>query len=149
MVTIAQQEIGQVLMLLTEDFQRRLDADLSHRGISGIGVRHRRVFLHLARHGACRSVDLAEAAGIRPQSMMKIVHELEELALVERTTDPADSRAKLIDFTPAGRRLIRELGRSTETVWRQYAGLAGESVLQQTFDALQHLLQLTQEDSQR
>lgn len=134
-------------MLLTEDFQRRLDADLAQRGITGIGARHRGVFLHLARHGACRSVDLADAAGIRPQSMMKIVHELEQLGLVKRATDPADSRAKLIEFTTNGRRLIRELARSTETVWRQYGELAGDAFLRQTFDALNHLLQLSQEDS--
>jgi DNA-binding MarR family transcriptional regulator len=144
MVIPLQQEIGQVLMLLTQDFQRRLDADLVRRGIVGIGARHRSVFLHLAQHGACRSVDLAEAAGIRPQSMMKIVHELEHLGLVERTTDPADSRAKLITFTTSGKRLIRELGRSTETVWRQYAALAGDPFLRRTFDQLQQLLKLSQ-----
>jgi len=143
MITSLQQEIGEVLMLLTQDFQRRLDADLARRGIVGIGARHRSVFLHLGRDGACRSVDLAEAAGIRPQSMMKIVHELERLGLVERSTDPADSRAKLISFTSSGKRLIRELARSTETVWRQYAVLAGEPFLRRTFEQLQALLKLS------
>jgi MarR family transcriptional regulator for hemolysin len=141
-------EIGLVLMLLTQDFQRRLDADLHSRGIPGIGARHRLVFLHLSRHGAGRSVELAQEAGVRPQSMMKIVHELEELGLVERGPDPQDSRAKRIVLTAAGQRLVRELRRSTETVWTQYAALAGEPFLEATFQGMQKLLELGQGEKQ-
>lgn len=133
-------EFGQTLMLLTRDFQERLDADLKARGVQGIGARHRAVFLFLARNGASRAVDLAQSAGIRPQSMMKIVHELEELDMVERRVDPDDSRAKLIDFTRQGRQFIRELSRSTETVWRQYVALLGENEALRTFNNLNRLL---------
>jgi len=137
---IPSQALGQSLMLLGRDFQRRLDRDLAARGINGISARHRAVFLHLGRNGASRAVELAEAAGIRPQSMMKIVHELEALGLVERREDPADSRAKLIDFTKKGKTLIAELSRSTETVWRQYAEILGKGVLQETLKNLNTLL---------
>jgi DNA-binding MarR family transcriptional regulator len=134
------QGLGQTLMLMTRDFQQRLDRDLSLRGVSGIGARHRAVFLFLGRNGASRAVDLAVAAGIRPQSMMKIVHELESLELVERHEDPTDSRAKLIGFTTKGHALINELSRSTETVWQQYAHILGHCDLQQTVDNLNTLL---------
>lgn len=134
------QGLGQTLMLVARDFQRRLDRDLNLRGIQGIGARHRAVFLFLGRKGPSRAVDLAEAAGIRPQSMMKIVHELEALGLVERREDPTDSRAKLIDFTALGRALIDELSRSTETVFQQYADILGSAALQQTLDNLNTLL---------
>ena len=137
----ARQEIGQALMLAAGDFQRRLDADLQQRGVTGIGTRHRSVFLFLGRNGASRAVDLAHAAGIRPQSMMKIVHELEDLGLVERRADPTDSRAKLIDFTRQGQALIAELTHSTTTVWQQYADILGERTLQQTFNNLNSLIQ--------
>lgn len=133
-------EVGQILMLLTRDFQQRLDADLAARGVRGVGARHRSVFLFLGRNGASRAVDLAQAACIRPQSMMRIVHELEAMGLVERHPDPADSRAKLIDFTAGGRAFIDELSQSTETVWRQYAAILGERVARQTFDNLNQLL---------
>lgn len=135
------QTLGQTLMLIARDFQRRLDSDLRLRGIRGIGARHRAVFLYLGRNGASRAVHLAAAAGIRPQSMMKIVHELESLGLVERREDPTDSRAKLIDFTAGGRTLITELSQSTHTVWCQYADILGEDVLQQTITQLNTLLQ--------
>jgi MarR family transcriptional regulator for hemolysin len=135
------QALGQTLMLIARDFQGRLDRDLAARGVRGIGSRHRAVFLFLGRHGPSRAVELAQAAGIRPQSMMKIVHELESLDLLERRPDPRDSRAKLIDFTASGRHLITELSRSTATVWEQYADIIGPGALEQTMNHLNTLIQ--------
>jgi len=135
------QALGQTLMLIARDFQRRLDRDLEARGVRGIGARHRSVFLFLGRHGPSRAVDLARAAGIRPQSMMKVVHELESLGLVARYPDPGDSRAKRIDFTDSGRELIAELSRSTETVWGQYAATIGRQSLELVVHHLNTLIQ--------
>ncbi len=140
MVKQQKYELGQTLMLAVGDFQYRLDADLKFRGVVGIQARHRAVFIHLDRFGASRSVELATAAGIRPQSMMKIVHEMEQLGLVTRSADPCDSRAKLIEFTPAGQNLIEELTQSTEAVWGQYSQLVGEAELDRTLDSLKKLL---------
>jgi MarR family transcriptional regulator for hemolysin len=134
------QALGETLMLILRDFQRRLDTDLEARGVPGISSRHRAVFLYLGRHGPSRSVDLANAAGIRPQSMMKIVHELEESGLVQRTVDPNDSRAKRISFTEKGETFIDELGISTEKVWDEYADQLGEDQLKQILSALKSLL---------
>lgn len=142
MPRIEKHELGQLLMLALQDFQRRLDSDLEGCGFPGIRYRHRALFMHLDRHGASRSVDLAEAAGIRPQSMMKIVHELEGLGLICRRADPADSRAKLIEFTTAGQRIIEQLTKSTERVWAQYAGLVGEKELDRLMQSLDTLVTL-------
>lgn len=139
-------QLGQILMLVLKDFQQRLDADLAQRGFPGIRHRHRAVFVHLNRHGASRSVDLAEAAGIRPQSMMKIVHELEQLQLVQRRPDPQDSRAKLIEFTAAGEALIQQLSRSTEQVWQEYAAVLGEAKLSDTVASLNALIAQQEDD---
>jgi DNA-binding MarR family transcriptional regulator len=75
--------------------------------------------------------------------MMKIIHELEALGLVRRSTDPADSRAKLIEFTDAGGELIAELSESTKTVWRQYVRLIGAHELTSIFTSLRRLLELS------
>jgi len=135
------QLLGQALMLAGRDFQSRLDDDLRRRDVTGISARHRAIFLHLGRHGPSRAVDLARSAGVRPQSMMKIIHELESLDLLERRTDPADSRAKLVDFSPDGRRLIDELSRSTETVWQHYVEIVGEENLERMVHQLNILAQ--------
>ena len=128
-------------MLAGRDFQSRLDDDLRRRDVTGISARHRAIFLHLGRHGPSRAVDLARSAGVRPQSMMKIIHELESLDLLERRTDPADSRAKLVDFSPDGMRLIDELSRSTETVWQHYVEIVGEENLERMVHQLNILAQ--------
>jgi MarR family transcriptional regulator for hemolysin len=146
MPAMEKNQLGQILMLVLKDFQQRLDADLAQRGFPGIRHRHRAVFVHLNRHGASRSVDLAEAAGIRPQSMMKIVHELEQLQLVQRRPDPQDSRAKLIEFTAAGEALIQQLSRSTEQVWQEYAAVLGEAKLSDTVASLNALIAQQEDD---
>ena len=139
--------IGQTLMLMVKDFQQRLDEDLRSRDITGISQRHRAIVLHLGQHGASRSVDLADAAVIRPQSMMVIVNEMEQMGLIQRRPDPRDSRAKLVDFTASGRQLIEELTQSTATVWTQYRDIIGERQLSQILDGLDSLLTHTEEGS--
>ncbi len=124
------------LMLALEDFQRRLDTDLANNGFPGIRRRHRMVFRHLATHGPSRSVDLAAAVGIRSQSMMTIVHELEELGWVNRSVDPGDSRAKLIAFSAQGEELLRQLDASTQVVWKQYADQLGVDALETLLESL-------------
>jgi DNA-binding MarR family transcriptional regulator len=148
MSEFSKHELGQVLMMALRDFQLRLDEDLAQRGVRGIRSRHRKVFMHLNHHGASRSVDLAEKVGVRPQSMMKTVQELEQLGLVTRCIDPADSRAKLVEFTNKGRAFIGELTRSTETVWAQYAGLVDERELKKAMQMLQKLSASRGEDMQ-
>lgn len=129
-------ELGQALMLALDDFQHRLDTDLAAKGVLGIRRRHRAVFMHLGVHGPSRSVELAAAAGIRPQSMMKVVHELEQLGLVSRTVDPADSRAKLITYSKQGGELLQQMTTSTEIVWQQYAQILGVSELETMLKSL-------------
>lgn len=132
-------ELGRLLMLVMQDFHQRLGADLQQRGIEGIPARQRAVFLHLERFGPSRSVDLAGAAGIRPQSMMATINELEQSKMVVRRPDPSDSRAKLIFFTSRGKRFIEQLTRSTASVWEQYAQLTGQQQLTETFNGLKAL----------
>ena len=136
---VPKHELGQALMMALSDFQHRLDEDLAQRGVRGIRARHRKVFMHLNHNGASRSVDLAQQVGVRPQSMMKTIHELEQLGLVTRCVDPLDSRAKLVEFTKKGQAFIDELTQSTVTVWEQYAGLVDEGELQQAMQLLQKL----------
>ena len=136
MAKYGKHELGMALMLALDDFQHRLDAELAERGFPGIRRRHRAVFMHLGAHGPSRSVDLAAAASIRSQSMMKIVHELEELGLVSRTIDPRDSRAKLITFSQQGEKLLRQLNASTQVVWEQYATVRGVDELETMLESL-------------
>ena len=146
MAKYGRHELGMALMLALDDFQHRLDADLAKKGFPGIRRRRRAVFMHLGTHGPSRSVDLAAAASIRSQSMMKIVHELEELGLVSRTIDPRDSRAKLITFSQQGEKLLRQLNASTQVVWEQYATVLGVNELGTTLESLRLMVSPLQDD---
>ena len=139
-------ELGQTLMMALRDFQRRLNDDLAERGVRGIRASHRKVFMHLNRNGASRSVDLADEVGVTPQSMMKTVHELEALGLISRSADPLDSRAKLVEFTAKGQTFIDELTQSTVSVWEQYAAVLDERELEQAMQLLHRLSSLDGEE---
>jgi DNA-binding MarR family transcriptional regulator len=51
---------------------------------------------------------LADAEGVRPPTMTRIVHALAELGLVRRTHSPADRRSVQIEATPLGRSVLED-----------------------------------------
>ncbi|MFJ5292558.1 MarR family winged helix-turn-helix transcriptional regulator [Streptomyces sp. NPDC088348] len=60
------------------------------------------VLVRLDREGPATPGRLAEAEGIRAQSMCTIVSALQERALVARTPDPDDGRRVVVSLTAAG-----------------------------------------------
>ena len=88
-------------------------------------------------HGS-RLTDLAERAGISKQAMGKIIDELENLGYVSRDTHE-DGRAKVIQFTRKGLKLLKDSGDIVDDVWQQYADLFGEKRLARFRDELQDL----------
>ena len=72
---------------------------------------------HLFRAPApLTAVDLARMDGLQPQSLTRIVAELDEAGLLTRRADPADKRQILLEITPAGRALLMEDARR-QTAW--------------------------------
>ena len=49
-----------------------------------------------------RLTELAARAGMTKQAMAELVAEIERRGYIRRTTDPADRRAKIIEFTDEG-----------------------------------------------
>ncbi|MEZ0580685.1 MarR family winged helix-turn-helix transcriptional regulator [Nocardioides sp. MH1] len=81
----------------------------------------------LARSGPLRATVLAEVEGVSAASMTRIVDRLCEDGLTERSPDPADGRAQLVDLTAAGRSLVEE-GRAArvEALRRRIEALGSE-----------------------
>lgn len=85
----------------------------SHRAIDrimageGASFARARLLMHIARDGPLRSVDIASSLGQAPRTITEAIDGLERDALVERTPDPGDRRAKLISITDAGRAAIK------------------------------------------
>jgi DNA-binding MarR family transcriptional regulator len=62
-----------------------------------------------AVHGSARNqAELAKQLGIDRTVMVYLVDDLVKAGLVERVTDPADRRSKLVRATPDGRTLLTE-----------------------------------------
>lgn len=62
----------------------------------------------LEHHGPLALHELAQYEKVRPPSMNRIVGQLEESGLVERTPHPTDGRQVLFAPTAEGRALIKE-----------------------------------------
>jgi DNA-binding MarR family transcriptional regulator len=53
-----------------------------------------------------RLTDLARRASMSKQAMGELVDQCAELGLVDRIADPTDRRARIVMFTPAGRKWL-------------------------------------------
>ena len=74
------------------------------------------VLIRLEQGGPATATELANAAGMRPQSMAKIVRALEDAGLVAGRPDPADGRKTVLDLTDAARDEFRT-GRRAKEDW--------------------------------
>ncbi|WP_370935612.1 MarR family winged helix-turn-helix transcriptional regulator [Amycolatopsis sp. cg13] len=103
---------------------------------------HLRVFASL-ENGPARAVAVARLLGTTKQTTGPVIDELVAWGYLARRDDPADARAKLVDFTGAGRALAEaaaeavrvlesrmadevgreELDRCRETLWRAIEAL--------------------------
>jgi DNA-binding MarR family transcriptional regulator len=61
----------------------------------------------LHREGPMPGVALAEAEGLQPQSLTRLLASLVASGMIERTPDPADRRNLIIAITRDGRRALR------------------------------------------
>jgi DNA-binding MarR family transcriptional regulator len=77
----------------------RAEHGISASKLSVLGRLHR-------AGGPLTAVDLARQERLQPQSLTRIIAELDERGLVARRPDVADRRQVLIDITPQGRELL-------------------------------------------
>jgi DNA-binding MarR family transcriptional regulator len=86
-------------------FDQRILEIVNGNGFPEIRMAH----LHLPRNldlDGTRLTVLAKRAEMSKQAMAELVDDGERMRLVARRPDPADRRAKIVVFTPRGRRLI-------------------------------------------
>jgi DNA-binding MarR family transcriptional regulator len=69
------------------------------------------VLLHVVREGSTRLSELAAAEGINPTMLSRVVSDLADAGLLERSSDQGDRRAAWVTATPAGRRLAERMRR--------------------------------------
>jgi DNA-binding MarR family transcriptional regulator len=99
-----EQEIGTLL--------RRIRKGLSERAVHvhpELNPTSYMLLLTLKEQGARRAADLAELYALDKGSVSRLVHQLIELGLVERSPDPADGRASILSATDDAVRRLAEV----------------------------------------
>ncbi len=134
--------IGQPLIEVAKDFQRRALAKFNERGHMGLQPSHQAVLTYL-RSGGTRLTELADRAGMTKQAMGQLVDEVERLGYVERVPDESDGRAKIVRFTPAGKQLIRDGAKIAGAIQEEYTALIGPKRFKELRDVLDELLTKT------
>ena len=71
---------------------------------------------HLHRDGALTPSALAQAEAVQPQSLTRLLADLEVAGLALRRQDPRDGRQYLIEITPDGRETLRRDARA-QAAW--------------------------------
>jgi DNA-binding MarR family transcriptional regulator len=105
---------------------------------------HAQVFEHLDP-GGTRITALAERARMTHQAMGELVADLEQAGLLERVTDPADRRARLVRPTAAGQAVLARAGARLRVLHDRWAcELEGVSVAQ-VVQALGILIRICEE----
>lgn len=96
------------------------------------------------RRGSIRLSELAEAEGLNPTMLSRMVSDLVDAGLLARTSDPRDRRAAWAEVTDAGAELARHMrDQRTEAVLRAFDVLAvGErNAIIKALPALERLIE--------
>lgn len=78
---------------------------------AGLTPTKRAVLAHVVREGPIRVAELAEAEGINPTMLSRVIAALSEAGLLERVSDEGDRRAAWVAATAAGKRLAERMHR--------------------------------------
>jgi DNA-binding MarR family transcriptional regulator len=103
------------------------------------------VLLNVVRSGPLRLAELAESEGINPTMLSRVIADLVDAGLLERSSDQSDRRAAWVKATTPGRRLSERMRRErTDAVNLALAGL-GEADRRRIEKALPALEALAEE----
>lgn len=95
-----------LLGLTTQQLATDLNDKLIAAGVTDHRDSWNNVMPHIPAAGI-RLTELAARANMTKQAMAELVDEIERRGYIQRTTDPADRRAKIIEFTDQGWAVVR------------------------------------------
>ncbi len=108
------EKIGHLMKGIMKKWRVVLDARLAGLGMSDARWQ---CLMHLGRaDGPLAQVELAEAIGITPPSLVKLLDRLEEDGWVQRLPEPQDRRAKRVGLTPKAEHMVQRIEQEARTL---------------------------------
>jgi DNA-binding MarR family transcriptional regulator len=123
--------VGRVLALASRRFARDALSHVHQHNYREVSEVTLALFRNLDREGT-RLTEIAARAHMTKQSMRELVNRAEILGFVERLGDPADRRAKIIAFTPAGLAMLAQMRIGLAEAEAAAGAIVGEAFLAET-----------------
>lgn len=136
-------EAGVPLLRLLGLSVRQLSDDLSDKIVAAGFADHRDSFHNVMPHiptEGIRLTELAERAGMTKQAMAELVADAERLGYLERSPDPSDGRAKIIQFSPRGWQAVEAAITALKEIEDELGARLGEPALRRLRKTLLDLL---------
>jgi DNA-binding MarR family transcriptional regulator len=114
------------LMGITRHLQSEAMHSLSSKaGYSGLRLSFEPCMTLIGEQG-CRVGELAAWLGSSKQACNQTINQIERAGYVRRTADPGDGRARMLQLTERGRKLVSDGAAAVAQVSAQYEALLGE-----------------------
>lgn len=127
--------IGRLLSNALHHFEERVIELLQAAGHDEVKQSHINATRNLDVAGT-RLTEMAQRAAMTKQSMSELVLQIEGRGLVVRTPDPSDGRARIVRFTPAGLKWLRDFRDAVRIAEAEMAAQIGTEALAAMKDAL-------------
>ncbi|HQZ12249.1 MAG TPA: MarR family transcriptional regulator [Devosia sp.] len=128
--------LGYLIHEVSRQFRRRFEEYAKGQGVT---LPQWKAMAEIARNPGITQVALAAAADSDPMTMSGILDRLEKRGFVERSADPRDSRAKIVNLAPGGAAVVeraRAVGLTIYARATEGMGADEEAVLR---DALERI----------
>jgi DNA-binding MarR family transcriptional regulator len=107
------------------------------------------VLLNVVRHGPIRLSELGASEGINPTMLSRVIADLVDGGLLERSSDRGDRRAAWVEATRAGRRLAERMRRERTDALNAAMSVLSENEQRRIEAALDALESLAEELKRR
>ncbi len=131
--------IGQLLVRLLREFRDELAEPRADAGFGDVREPHFQIFGNI-RMGGIRLTELAGRAQLSLAATSELVNDLVDLGYLTRRPDPADGRAKLIDLTKRGQKLMAAAGVRVAGIEERWSTVVGKKDFHFMCDTMQRLL---------
>ncbi|MFJ8627208.1 MarR family winged helix-turn-helix transcriptional regulator [Kitasatospora sp. NPDC093550] len=111
---------------------------IAREGHPDLRPMHGFVFQAIGPHGTT-AVELGRRLGVSKQAAGKTIEGLEQLGYVERGSDPADARRKVVRLTDRGVDCLVRSARIFDELRAEWSATLGEEQLRQVEDGLRRL----------